>query len=68
MYSDIFQTTSKMNALDSTNGTIYIKDDNGEPEVTSLRRSLSDSYIYSKKKIKKDLLWKHLANLVIARH
>ena len=52
----------------STIGVIHTEDEDGEPEVTSRYRSLSDSSAVIKKKINKDLLWVHLAKLVMERN
>lgn len=56
--------------FDSTNATIHAQEDDGEPEVTSRYRSVSESstFSFSKKKLKKDLLWEHLVRLVVARN
>jgi hypothetical protein len=53
---------------ESTNGTIHEQSDDGEEEVTSRCRSLSDSVIFVKKKFKKELLWEHLARLVVEKN
>lgn len=54
--------------FDSTNATIHTQEDDGEPEVTSRYRSVSESSTFSRKKLKKDLLWEHLVRLVVARN
>ena len=51
----------------SRNAVIREDEDDGEPEVTSRYRSVSESSTFSKKKTKKDLLWEHLVKLVIDR-
>lgn len=52
----------------STVGVIHTEDEDGEPEVTSRFRSLSDSATVLEKKINKDMLWAHLAKLVMERN
>ena len=54
--------------FDSTDAAIHAQEDDGEPEVTSRYRSVSESSTFSRKKLKKDLLWEHLVRLVVARN
>jgi hypothetical protein len=45
------------------NAVIHEDDEDGEPEVTSRYRSVSESSTFSRNKTKKDLLWEHLVKL-----